>query len=387
MNNEEILFSLLRLAICGGTVSEEVKACLCEERVTQIFALAKKHDLTHIAADALNKLGLLGDSEISRKFKHVSRHTVYRYMQIDSEYQKLCKTLEEARIPFVPLKGSVLRDYYPEPWMRTSCDIDILVKVDVLESTAKLLVDKLGYVRQKRSDHDIALLAPNGVPLELHYLAVDEGRMPAAQAILQKVWDDVTPKAAGSYHYCMSDELFYFYHVVHMAKHVENGGCGIRPFLDLWILNHCIDSNRAVREKLLVEGEFLTFAQAAEKLSEVWFSDGQRDARSDRLERFVLDGGVYGTMENHIAVQQTQRGGKLQYVLWKVFLPYDRLKFHYPILQKHRWLTPLFEVRRWIKLIFTQDVKRSLRTLETNADIASEQMEEMAELLKSLGLQ
>ena len=27
----------------------------------------------------------------------------------------------------------------------------------------------------------------------------------------------------------MLDELFYFYHIAHMVKHFENGGCGIRP--------------------------------------------------------------------------------------------------------------------------------------------------------------
>ncbi|MBO4954226.1 MAG: nucleotidyltransferase family protein, partial [Clostridia bacterium] len=36
-------------------------------------------------------------------------------------------------IDFMPLKGAVIRQYYPEPWMRTSCDIDIHVKKDRLE--------------------------------------------------------------------------------------------------------------------------------------------------------------------------------------------------------------------------------------------------------------
>ena len=31
-----------------------------------------------------------------------------------------CAVLEEAKIPYIPLKGTVLRDYYPEAWMRTS---------------------------------------------------------------------------------------------------------------------------------------------------------------------------------------------------------------------------------------------------------------------------
>ena len=41
--------------------------------------------------------------------------------------QKTSFKIKKVQIPFLPLKGSVIRQYYPEPWMRTSCDIDILV--------------------------------------------------------------------------------------------------------------------------------------------------------------------------------------------------------------------------------------------------------------------
>ena len=386
MKREEILFSLLGMEVCGGTVTEETKAFLSEEMLEHVYALAKKHDLAHIAGNALGKLELLGNGGISDKFKRAAMEAIYRYMRIDSEQQKICNALEEAQIPFVPLKGSVLRYYYPEPWMRTSCDIDVLVKEETLDAAANVLVDKLRYERKGRGDHDLSMFAPSGLHIELHYQAVDEGRLPEAQAILENIWNDVKPKADGSFHYCMPDEMFFFFHIVHMAKHIENGGCGIRPFLDLWILNHCVEHDRATREKLLSQGKMLTFAQAAENLSEAWFSGGERGPLSDGLEYFVLDGGVYGNLQNHIAVQQSKQGGKLKYVLLKIFLPYDRIKFHYPILQKHPWLTPLYEVRRWMKLVFAGGVERSLRTMKTNAEISAEKMSATEDLLKSLEL-
>ena len=157
MKGEVILFSLLRMEVCGGTVSEELKATLSEEMLTEIFALAKKHDLAHIAGNALSKLGVLGDNEISKKFKQVSMQAVYRYVRINSEYQKLCKTLEEAQIPFIPLKGAVLRNYYPEPWMRTSCDIDILVKSEDLDAAILMLTKGLDYQLGKKMFYDVSL--------------------------------------------------------------------------------------------------------------------------------------------------------------------------------------------------------------------------------------
>lgn len=45
---------------------------------------------------------------------------IYRYEKINYELNRLRSALNEAQIPFIPLEGSVLRQYYPEPWMRTS---------------------------------------------------------------------------------------------------------------------------------------------------------------------------------------------------------------------------------------------------------------------------
>lgn len=385
MNEKEVLLALIRSVICGESVGEDIKSALTPDMLESVYALASHHDLAHLVGQAVSKLGL-HESEPLAKCKQAAMQAFMRYMQLNYACEQVCKTLEEAKIPFIPLKGSVLRSYYLEPWLRTSCDIDILVKVEALDTAANLLVDRLSYVRKGQSDHDISMFAPSGVHLELHYSAVDEGRLPEAQAVLENIWSDATPKAAGSCHYCMSDGMFYFYHIAHMAKHFENGGCGIRPFLDLWILNHCIEHDRIAREKLLAQGGMLTFAQAAEDLSEVWFSDTQKGQLSEHLERFILDGGVYGNLQNQVAVHQTKKGGKLQYALSKIFLSYDIIKFYYPILKKHRWLTPLYEVRRWIKLIFTSDAKRSLRTLKTNAGISAEQISTTQDLLKALGL-
>lgn len=386
MKGESILFPLLRMEACGETIDEERKATISVEMLTKVYSLAQKHDLAHIAGNALSKLGLLGDNEISEKFRQVSMQAVCRYVLLNGEYQKICKVFEETQIPFIPLKGSVLRDYYPEPWMRTSCDIDVLVNVEILDTAANLLVEKLNYTREWQSDHDISMFAPNGLHIELHYLAVDEGRMPEAQAVLENIWSDAAPKTVGMYHHCMSDEMFYFYHIAHMAKHFENGGCGIRPFLDLWILNHRMKHDPQKRKELLSKGGMLTFAQAAEKLSEVWFSNVKMDLFSGQLERFILDGGVYGTLEGLVAVRQVKSGSKLKYALSKIFLPYSTIKHYYPILKKHKWLTPICQVARWFKLIFMGGMKRSLNELKVNAECSSEEISSTADLLKYLGL-
>lgn len=184
----------------------------------------------------------------------------------------------------------------------------------------------------------------------------------------------------------MSDEMFYFYHVAHMAKHLQQGGCGIRTFIDLWILDNLTEIDKSKRNDLLRSRGLLQFSCVASKLSAVWFENITPDSVCVKMQNYILSGGVYGTNENRIMVQQQKKGGKIKYALSKIVIPYDTIKFHYPILQKHRWLTPVMQVRRWLKLIFCGHAKRSMRELSYNRNISQSKAEEMKIFLDEIGL-
>ena len=53
---------------------------------------------------------------------------LYRYEQKKYVKEQIEKVLDRENIEHIFLKGATLCNYYPEPWMRTSCDIDVLVK-------------------------------------------------------------------------------------------------------------------------------------------------------------------------------------------------------------------------------------------------------------------
>ena len=388
MNEQVIhtLFALVRKVICDTELSEEVKTQLTPEMLPQLYAISKAHDMAHIVAQALGDLGLLGDDEISAKLQKQQMLAVYRYQKINYELQQICRTLEEAKIPFIPLKGSVIRQYYPEPWMRTSCDIDVLVHEEVLEKTADILTQKLAYKNEGKSSHDISLFSQSGIHVELHYDTVEDGRASNANRVLSNLWKYTIPQNDGGVHRLLIDEMFYFYHIAHMAKHFEDGGCGIRPFLDLWILEHRVEHDKTARDALLEKGGLLTFANGCRRLSAVWFDATECNKMTEQMQAYILTGGVYGNLDNRVAVHQNKKGGKIRYALSRIFLPYDTIKFHYPILQKHKWLTPVMEVRRWFKLLFKGKVKSSLHELNVNKSMSEEQIENTADLLQKLGL-
>lgn len=381
-----LMMDLIAGEVCGKETDRSGDVFPNEE-LAKLYSLAKAQDLAHLVGNALLKRNRIENEEIRAKFQKQVMLAVYRYEKIHYELERLRSVLNEAEIPFLPLKGSVLRQYYPEPWMRTSCDIDILVRKNDLERAVAVLVGRAGCREDSNGSHDVGLFTDGGVHIELHYSLIEEKCVGNIERVLAAVWENASP-VAGTAEYVLSDEMFYVYHIAHMAKHfVDTGGCGVRPFLDIWILNHRVSFDREKRNALLAEGGLLTFASESENLSEAWFGNGEFTEITRRMQDYLLRGGVYGNAQNRIAVGQVKRGGKVRYAFSRIWLPYEVLKFHYPSLEGKRILLPLYEVRRWCKLLFCGGTGRSIKELMLNSGMTREEQKNALELLEKLNLE
>ena len=229
-------------------------------------------------------------------------------------------------------------------------------------------------------------MSPEEVYLELHYSTIEDFISPEAHAVMETVWDQAVPVAGSECHRQLPEELFYYYHMAHAAKHFVGGGCGIRAVLDTWILENRIPHDREAREALLHKGSMLTFSRGMEKLSRIWFSGEAPDPLSGAMEKFILTGGNFGTLENRVLMNQSKKGSKWKYAMSRIFLPYHTLKHQYPILKKHKLLFPVYQVVRWCKLLFRGGADRSLRELQTNAAVTEEDLATAEQLLTYLNL-
>ena len=386
MNQSEnqLLFALLRSAINGNLITEDEKAIYTDETLLNMARMAKKHDLIHLLAIGLNtnKLFTSGNGASEKEIPKA----IFRYERTNYELGKLCEAFENAGIDFMPLKGPIISKYYPEPWMRTSCDIDILVKEKDLDRAAEILIKNEGYTYDAKGSHNISLFSANKSHFELHYTLIEKGVANSSAKVLNTVWETSFVKKDKKYWHEMPDEMFYFYHIAHMAKHFEQGGCGIRTLLDLWILDNMESELQIKRDELLRQGNLLKFAYSARLLSKVWFDNAEYTELTKQMEDYILRGGVYGTSENALAIQQQKKGGRVKYALSKVFVPYERIKLHYPILEKHPWLTPVMEVRRWFKILFCGQAGSSLKELQSNNSISREEAEQTKIFLENIGL-
>lgn len=386
MNINKTLISLLRFAVCGGEFDKNLINGLDDEALKQLYVLAKKHDMAHIVSKALSDLGVSLGGEISGKFIESQMMAIYRYEQGKHELSSICNTFEKNKIEYIPLKGSVIREYYAEPWMRTSCDIDILVHKSDLKRSVNCLEEDLRYVYSKSNVHDVSLFSPTGLHLELHHRLSDESSGDVFEQTLDKVFDYTQRVDGFEYKLNMTSDMFYYFHIVHMAKHFILGGCGIKPLLDLWVLEHRADYKLEDAKELLEKGGLLKFAECIRKLAEVWFSGEEYDEVSKQLEEYIVIGGVYGNLQNTIMLSRTKRKGRIGFIFSKIFLSKRNIKMAYPILEKCIWLLPFCHVHRWVKYIFKGGTKRSANEMKINNSITNKQIDDAEQLLKNIGL-
>lgn len=382
-----ILIHLIKSALSGESVPEDIKKEINDETLKEVLEIAKKHDMCHVAAEGLYKSGLLNqETQIGNAFMQYRFMAVVRYEKMNYEFRRVCELLEKINVPFVPLKGSVLRSYYPEPWMRLSCDIDILIKDTDIDIAVEALTGELNYQIDRRKEYDVSLFSENHTHLELHFGLMEDTF--AASKSLSMIWDCVSPIAEGKMQRIMSDDAFYYHQIVHMAKHFAANGCGIRFFADIWILNNSKTFNKTeVYKQYLKEVNLDDFEAFAVKLSNVWFENEKHSETTSEMQNYVFHSGLYGTTENHYASLQIKAGGKNRYAVSRIFLPFDKLARKYPYLEKHKYLAPFYQVKRWTEIIFNGRFKKSVTEIKRNSEVSEEYTAQINSLFKKLNLQ
>ncbi len=386
MDTAQMMLSLIRSEICGEEANPNLREAVASTDIQKLYDLSSGHDVAHIVSCALRRLGVSGNDRMSKEFESEPIHALYRYEQIAYEYGRVREVFEARGIQYIPLKGSVINKYYPEAWMRTCSDVDILIRAEDVEKARIALEEELSYEKRHETSHDISLFSPGNVHVELHYILIEDEELRIPIDRLKRPWEYSSLLTDSRCHWEMSDELFYLYHIVHMSKHFKRYGCGVRSFIDLWLLNNKKDHDDDRRRSFIQGSGLEKFEQVAVRLSEVWFGNAESDELTTLMEEYVLNGGIYGTFENKLIINQYKGGGKLGYAMSRIFLPYKIIKTYYPILEKHKWLTPAFEVVRWFKIIFGGRAKKSIGELRMSHNISDKKVYDAARMFEELGL-
>ncbi|MBQ3604038.1 MAG: nucleotidyltransferase family protein [Clostridia bacterium] len=378
----QIIMQLIGSEVFGNKLSLPDEGCFTDKLLIEMLIISRNHNIAQLVASALLKSGIIENSPQKGLYLNEIYSAVYSQEKMSETCREIYALLEREKIPYIPLKGAVVRGLYPEPWMRVSGDIDILVKEKDKQAATNAILESGGYELKKESAYDVAFVSPNGTLLELHYRLFSDKK---SVKRIPDVWASAECDGDSEYRYKLNDGIFCYYHILHMAKHLKNGGCGIRSFIDLRLIEQTYNLDSDEVEKLLKKSGLSVFAYCARRLCAVWFDGQKHDEQTLQLEKYILDGGVFGTEKTKIISQQQRTGGKRQYYLSKIFVPYRSLKYLYPALEKYPFLFPFYEVHRWFSFLFGKRKKFRKNYAALFDRVLSEQPEDYS-LFEGLGL-
>ena len=138
--------------LCACAVNEIVPEHVETMDLDGIFAIAARHLLLVAVSFALQSAGVQ-DPQIQTAIASATRKAVI----LDHEKAALCERLEEAGIWYMPLKGAILKDYYPKLGMREMSDYDIFYDAACSEELRAIMED-FGFSTERFetfSHHDV----------------------------------------------------------------------------------------------------------------------------------------------------------------------------------------------------------------------------------------
>lgn len=362
MNFRQDLYFLFDLIRCGmeGRPGPEIAWTPDWNR---LYRICKRHKIEEIVYSAVSKMPREAQppQEISDWFFEswqigVARNSAQKY-----GLEEISDAFEKAGIFFVPLKGILMKSFYPSPELRMMADLDILYKKEQEAEVDRVLLSAGYEFDHQDGNHRVYFRKPF-MNIEMHYLMASY--KPQVREYYEKIWQKTIPDEGRTYRCHLSWEEYYIYMIVHLAKHIQSGGSGIRSVADLWLFLKKMENELEWEyiEKQLEVLQLSAFERHMKKLADIWFGgDGSNDFY-DSLTDFIVRSGVYGTIRNgEIRKVISENVNPDTIGRWKfltrvkmIFLPYEGMRAQYAYLDRFPWLLPA----AWIQRILRTCLKR-----------------------------
>lgn len=339
------LISLLRAAL-RGVAPEPAPVDL---DWNGLFSVAKQHTVDAAVYRTVAALGSCPE-EILSEWKMQADNALRLEILFDAERTRLFKQFDENKINYIPLKGIILKGFYPRKGMRRFADNDILFDKKKRKQMQKIMLSD-GYAAQEYYFVHDTYVKPPVYNFEMHKMLFKRSE---DIKYFKDVWARAIKEEGDNCAYRLSDDDFYLSNIAHFHVHSrEAGGAGIRFYADLWLMLQNLQLNRDLIDKVLKDSDLADFEREVREIAMCWFGDDPKDI-PDEIFDIILTGGVFGTYER--SVQAEVKGGMTLFRL--MFLPYKQMCERFPCLKYLPFLLPFCWAIRLVGALFS---KRKLR--------------------------
>lgn len=266
----------------------------------------------------------------------------------------------------MPLKGIVLKDYYPEIGMRQMADNDFLID-KTRQSDIKDIMLSCGFKIEQydKSKHDVYFKEPV-CNFQMHISLFEIDPKEPLYCYFKDIDKRLVADRDSKFGRHFTNEDFYLYIKAHEYKHYSSSGTDLRNLVDTYVY-------------ISKFGDSLDRDYLASELTKLGISDYEKDSRElamdlfngkklDEDEKKLLDyyifSGTYGNIENNVnnAISRNN-GSKFKYLLNRVFIPMKTVEKQYPVFYKYKFLLPLLPMYRFVRKGNQNRIKTELKTL------------------------
>lgn len=347
MKDEINMIGLQMLRLCRSVLLERKLKPDYVDRIDtdKLFQLCEYHCLTALVCTALEYNGITPD----KKWADAKAKAIRKNMLLDAERAQITGFLEKNHIWYMPLKGSVLKDYYPNVGMRQMSDNDILFDETKRDSVSALMKERGYYLKSGKNDHCDEWVKEPVYNFEMH-LNLFTPRQDET-GYFTDVKDRLVRVSPDRCEYRFTDEDFYIYMTAHAYKHYHGAGSGLRTLIDYYVF---LDKKEASMNWKYISEEIskLELSEFEQQIRTTAFSfftqKSELTADGKKMIQFMINSGTYGSLDNWIDAQAEclKANNRMQYLFRRLFPTMDWWHQYHPETEKSPVLiVPLFFYR------------------------------------------
>ncbi len=345
-----------------GLVSCAVNSSVPDESVTDemdheaVFDLAAGHMVSAMTAMALESAGN-GDARCGQTIGLALLKTA----AFEDAKKKILEALEQQGIWYLPLKGMILKDLYPQYGMREMSDHDILVDAERMQDVRRIMKEQGFSAHEDGNEAHEAFFRNPFLNFEIHHQLFSPGSDEKLYRYYLNVKDRLVKDPDNAFGWHFSPEDFYIYMIAHAGKHAHAGGNGLRLLTDIFVY----------RRKTALDDAYI-----AGELEKLGLSEFEREIRSLAMDLFSgkpLSSAEEMTLEDILQFSPLrvyehwikrdleraceEKSGKPGYVISRIFPSMDQIKEADPFFYRNKILLPFFLPYRVVRAIFTRRKK------------------------------
>lgn len=267
------------------------------------------------------------------------------------EGERLLERFSDNQVRVLPLKGWIMRRFYPKPEYRQMTDLDFLIDEENRKAVKQIMTDQERYRFQHiANENTVDSYQKNPwMHVEIHNDMISYNK-----ERYENIWERCEQKNAV---YSMNWDDYYMFMLDHLEKHFTVAGCGIRFLLDVYIFLQA-KGKELHRDKLKKEFRKRNqeaFFKQVEETANAWFGEAYHVGDTE-LERVILLSGTFGTNSQKFKNRQekiqkkykNKKVAKAMYFLTRTFPEYSYMCNIYPFLYKAPVLMPVMWIVRLI---------------------------------------